>query len=278
MTLLARQPWLNSIEKRLRKPVALFLDFDGTLASIVPRPDDAWLLPSTRDLLKLLSRRVPVAIVSGRSLRDLRSRIGLKGVTYVGNHGLEVAGQNLRFKMKDAAHWRAFLIKIGRQLDEDLGKIPGILLENKGYTLSVHYRLAGGQARQKARRLFAKRLQPYQVRNLVRLRRGKAVWEVRPPVLWDKGTAVRWVLKQPGFRGRWPLFIGDDETDKDVFRAIWNYGIGIFVGASQENGTAHYRLKDPIKVHGFLKWLLRQLMHREVRIYGQGSYLRNGGR
>lgn len=274
---LTHPAWLISIQRRIKDPLALFLDFDGTVVPIAPRPEKAWLPPATRLLLRSLSRFIPVVIVTGRSLRDIRPRIGLTEITYVGNHGLEIAGPGFNYRIKDAIQCRRLLRSVMRQLQRDLGRMPGILLEDKGYTLSVHYRLARGETRQKAARLFTKRLKPFQDRGLIKISRGKAVWEIRPPVNWNKGKAVLWILEQPAFKGRWPLYIGDDRTDRDAFRAIRDCGIGILVGPSQESMTAHYRLKDPIEVHGFLKWLLRQLMHREVRIYGEGSCLRNGG-
>ena len=240
----------------MEKPAALFLDFDGTLAPIAPRPEQAWLPLKTLRLLKSLSRRVPVVIVSGRSLPDIRFRVGLEGIVYAGNHGLEISGCGLRHRIGDAIHWRRFLKAAAEQLRKDLSGLPGILFEDKGSTLSVHYRLTRGAVRRKAARLFSRRVGPLQRRGRIRITRGKAVWEIRPPVNWDKGRAVSWILQQPPFRGRWPIYIGDDETDQDAFRAIRRIGLGIAVGPRNKKGSARHSLRNPNEVRLFLKRLV----------------------
>jgi trehalose-phosphatase len=252
-------PWLRSLQKKLKKPMALFLDFDGTLVPIVQHPDHASLDHSVRRLLRFLSRHIPVVIVSGRALGDLKSRVALPGLICVGNHGLEMSGRALKYRMKNAIPWRRFINKLGRELKEELGEIPGVLIENKGYTLSVHYRKARKAGRRRSTRLFMARLGPLVQKGEIRISHGKAVWEVRPPIDWHKGRAVRWILKQSGFKGRWPLYIGDDKTDQDAFRAIQNTGLGMMVGSPKKRGAAHYTIENPRKVQEFLRWLLDQL-------------------
>ena len=164
--------------------------------------------------------------------------------------------------MEDSVHWRRFLKTVAWQLRNDLSGLPGILFEDKGCTLSVHYRLARGEVRRKAARVFAGRMGPLQRRGRIRITRGKAVWEIRPPVDWDKGRAVTWILRQPQFRGRWPLYIGDDTTDQDAFRAIRRIGFGIAVGHRKKKGFARHSLRGPGEVGSFLKRLLRDLPRR----------------
>lgn len=265
MPTLVRQNWLAALEHKLRRPVSLFLDYDGTLVPIAPRPQDAHLSPSTRGLLRSLSHRIPVVVISGRALRDIRSRVGLRGVIYVGNHGLEIAGPRFHFCPVNTLEWHRFLKEVSRQLWEELIGITGILIEDKGYTLSVHYRLAGAEARRKTSRRLMSRLKPLEAEGLIRISQGKAVWEIRPPLEWDKGKAVLWLLKRTAFQGRWPLYIGDDQTDQDAFRAIKDRGVGILVGPHQDTGSAHYALKDPHEVYGFLAWLLRQISARMLK-------------
>ncbi len=250
---------LARIQTALKKPMALFLDFDGTLVPVAPKPGDAWLSFSVRDLLRSLSRKIPVVIVSGRRLQDLKGRVGLRQVTYVGNHGLEIVGSGFRYQMKGAAQWRRFLKGLVPQLQNALGELPGILLEDKDYTLSLHYRLARQGIRRKALRWLIRHLKPLEDKGLIKVGLGKAAWEIRPPVRWDKGHAVLWVLRQPAFRRRWPLYIGDDVTDEDAFRAIRGRGIGILVGSASKKGSAHYTLAGPSQVYEFLKWLLGPL-------------------
>jgi trehalose-phosphatase len=236
-------------------PPALFLDFDGTLAPIAPRPDQAWLTTEMRRLLSRLSRRLPAAIVSGRSLSDIRFRVGLPGLVYVGNHGLEIEGCGLRYRMENAEDWRRQLRTLGDRLRESLGDLSGIFIEDKGYTLSVHYRLAGRAVRRKAARRFAEQMKPFELRHQVRVSRGMAVWEIRPPIDWDKGRAVAWILGRRRFRGCWPLYIGDDETDQDAFRAIRKIGLGIAVGPPARKGAAHFAVRGPREVGVFLRRL-----------------------
>jgi len=238
---------------------ALFLDFDGTLSPIAPRPEEAVLSPGTRRLLSRLSRRIPLAIVSGRALPDIGSRVGLKGIVYVGNHGLEIAGGGLRYRMKSAARWRRRLTDLAKRIRKNLENLNGIFVEDKGYTLSIHYRLAGGSVRREAVRWMSSNIFPLRRSGIIRLGRGKAVWEIRPPIDWDKGKAVAWLLRQPRFRGGWPIYIGDDETDQDAFRVIRKIGLGIAVGPRERKGRAHLNLRNPKEVVLFLDRLLHLL-------------------
>jgi trehalose-phosphatase len=251
-----------SIEKKLKHPMALFLDFDGTLVPIARSPDLAVLDPDGRNLIRGLARRVPLVIVSGRSLRDVRSRVGVRGVSYVGNHGLEILGPGIRRRMKGAAEWIRALRGLAAKLHRDLDGIPGIIVEEKRLTLSVHYRLAGREGRRRALRLFSKRIKAHRGAARVRVSHGKAVWEVRPPLDWNKGTAVQWILGRPGFRGRWPLYIGDDRTDQDALRAIRRTGIGVAVGGPAERGAAHFLMENPRAVRKFLGWLSVRLARK----------------
>jgi len=211
---------------------------------------------TTRRLIRALARYIPVVIISGRSLLDIKTRVGLKNLVYVGNHGLEIEGAGLRFRMKNAEPWRRRLKILATQLRRDLENLPGIFIEDKGCTLSVHYRLAGGAVRRKATKRFRGRIGPVEGRGRIRITRGKAVWEIRPPLEWDKGRAVKWILGRPQFRKRWPLYIGDDVTDQDAFRAIRRIGLAISVGPWTQKGSAHLVLKDPKEVHQFLRRFL----------------------
>lgn len=250
---------IPSIQKKLNRPLALFLDFDGTLVPISPRPEQALLAPATRKLLRSLSRQLPVAIVSGRSLRDIKARVGLNGLTYAGNHGLEIVGRGFRFHLGNGVDWLRLLKKLTQQLQQDFKTLRGILIEDKGITLSVHYRLANKKTRQKAGRLLMRQVKPLKDHGRLRIGLGKAVWEIRPPQNWDKGRAVLWVLKQTQFHKRWPLYIGDDKTDQDAFRSIRNKGLGIAVGPPRLKGVAHYTVEDPREVNLFLERLLAYL-------------------
>lgn len=251
--------WLAPLHGRLRKPPALFLDFDGTLAPIAPRPDTVRLDAEGRRLIRTLSRLAPVAIISGRAVKDLRARVGLTRLTYVGNHGLEIDGIGFRYRMKGARRWRRRLREILHRIRSRLDVIPGVLIEDKQVTASVHFRLVKGRARRTVARRFVACVKPYVERGRMRLRRGKAVWEIRPPVAWDKGRAVLWILNRPAFRGRWPMYIGDDDTDQDAFRRIRGRGVGISVGPGRARGAARYAIAGPAQVRRLLTWVAAQL-------------------
>ena len=254
----------SSLRSRREKPIAVFLDFDGTLVPIAPRPEQAALKPATRRLIQALSQYVPVVIVSGRSLSDIKSRIDLDGVVYAGNHGLEIAGRGLHFRIKNAEAWRRRIKTLGAPLRKVLGSLPGIFIEDKGCTWSIHYRLARSAVRRKAAGLFSRWAEPLQRGGRIRVTRGKAVWEIRPPAEWDKGRAVAWILRQARFRNRAPIYLGDDQSDHDAFRAIRRRGLGIAVGPRRKKGSAHRVLRDPNAVHCFLRRLLDDLRKNKL--------------
>ena len=240
----------------------LFLDFDGTLVPIVQRPELAILDENGRRLIESLSKRIPVVIISGRGLDDVRGRVGVNGVNYVGNHGLEIEGNNLKYRMNDSPQWTKFINELSLIIEQSLGGIHGVIVENKGVTLSVHYRLVSGATRKRALQLFSKCIEGYKAKRQVRVTHGKMVWEVRPPFEWHKGKAVMWIMKQPQFMGRWPLYIGDDRTDQDALKLVRENGVGIWIGAPKEKGAALHAIEDPRSVRQLLKWLLVQVSEK----------------
>jgi trehalose-phosphatase len=259
-------PWLTSIKRRLDRPMVLFLDFDGTLVRIAERPDLAVLDPKGKKLLLSLVKRVPTVIISGRALHDVKSRVGIGTAVYVGNHGLEIEGINIKYNMKNASQWLALLKKLSSSIRKTVGAIPGIIIEDKIWTLSIHYRLVSGASRQKARRLFLKAVRGFRGEDSFRVTHGKAVWEIRPPDEWNKGKAVAWLLNQPGYRRRWPLYLGDDRTDQDALKVVRRGGVGIWVGAAQEKGAARFSLDNPRDVRQFLRWFLGQVSQKIGRM------------
>jgi len=259
MTPPLRAAWHASLQRHLRIPPALFLDFDGTLAPIAPRPDAVRVDAEGRRLIRTLSRLAPVVIISGRAVEDLRARVGVKHLVYVGNHGLEIEGAGRGYRMRGTGRWRRRLKEILRRLRAELGAIPGVLIEDKRLTVGVHYRLVKPGVRGLAAHRFAAGVRPYVERGQICVRRGKMVQEIRPPVVWDKGRAVLWIMRQPAFRGRWPLYIGDDDTDQDAFRRIRGRGVGISVGPGRARGAARYALAGPAQVRRLLTWVAAQL-------------------
>src|SRR5207244_2094923 len=119
--------------------VAVFLDYDGTLTPIVSHPEDAWLSDSIRQALRSLAVRVPVAILSGRDLDDVRGRVLVDGIVYAGSHGFDIAGAGgLRREL--GAAYLPVLDAAETELREALDEIPGAQLERKHFSVAAHYR------------------------------------------------------------------------------------------------------------------------------------------
>ncbi len=199
------------------RSTALLLDLDGTLAPIVPRPEDAQMLPGTREIVASLAQHyLLVAFVSGRGLADLERIAAVPGVAYAGNHGMEVrdpGGQRhvvseVRPFLADIA---AFAALVAPGLAEhDIG------LEDKGVTLSLHTRLSADQAA--ADEYLRDHVAPLARERGLRPTSGRKVLEIRPPVTVDKGTASRELLSASG--ARHAAYVGDDRTDVDAWRAL----------------------------------------------------------
>jgi trehalose-phosphatase len=233
----------------------LLLDFDGTLAVIAESPGLVRLPATTRAILEGLSRRADctVGIVSGRSLADVRERIGIDGLIYAGNHGLEIDGRGLRFDEATAIDHKGDIARAVDVLAARLGHIDGVMVEPKGLTASIHYRTARPADRDEVERVVRTTILREHPDLVVTP--GKMVWEVRPRVGWNKGTAVRWIRERLGLGRALTFYIGDDRTDEDAFE-----GVGPFVTARvgpPQPTRAGYIVADPGEVAEFLLWLAR---------------------
>ncbi len=252
---------LDRVQKLFNgKTVSLFLDYDGTLTPIVGRPQDARLSFEMKGLLKTLSRRFPSAIVSGRGLEDVRSMVGIKDLVYAGNHGMEIWGP--RFTM---------VFDPGKTISDEMNRargmfmklaaeFRGVTVENKGLTLSIHFRLLDNRDHDIFTGRFDELSAELATSGLVRFTKSKKAFEVRPNVLWHKGKGVEWILERRSFSDTLPVYIGDDETDKDGFRAVVGRGISVFVGGDIKEADFYLNAQDEVKV--FLKWLCGHPMPR----------------
>jgi trehalose 6-phosphate phosphatase len=253
------QPLWNHLETLVQRCVAheccaLFLDYDGTLTPIVEDPDSARLSPTMERVLTdlMLYPRYRVSIVSGRALADLRPRVRGRGLYLAGNHGLEIEGPGVSYKHPEVWRLRPELDALAQAMKGDLEAIPGAWVEDKGLTLSVHFRHvpATRVAEMKAR--LIRRAGPGIDAGRLVLRTGKAVLEVRPRVQWSKGEAVRWILEQIRLESPTAsvlaLYIGDDDTDEDAFHVLDSAGVGIVVGSDRRGSAAHYYVESTAEV------------------------------
>lgn len=250
--------WKELKERLNNKTIILFLDFDGTLTSIVDTPDKAVISSEAKELLEKLSKKqnYKLVIISGRSLNDLKEKIGLKGIIYVGNHGLEIEGPKIKFESRFPSDFKICISEIKLALESKLSGIKGILIEDKELTISLHYRMVNDSDLKLVERVFNEVVQPYVIKNKVKICLGKKFFEIRPPVIWDKGKITVWLLAREKFiigEGEIePIYIGDDITDEDAFKVLKNREFTIFVGEPKDS-KAKYYLKNPDEVLEFLK-------------------------
>lgn len=251
---------LPEIEKTVAgRRTAFFLDFDGTIAPIAPRPELVFLPGPMREVLAELASHHMVCVVSGRGLADLRRKVGLADVYYIGDHGyriagpqgsgveLEVGGPEERLELETASY----------ELERRLSPIQGAVVEAKGTSLAVHYRLVAEERRPLVDRIV------HEVAGSspgLRLSEGKLVYELRPRLPWDKGKAVLWLLGRLRLHKDevCPICLGDDLTDEDMFAAVrkWGGGVAVVVGECQRPTKAHYQVDDPAQVLRFLRSFL----------------------
>jgi trehalose 6-phosphate phosphatase len=231
----------------------LFLDFDGTLAPIVEEPMMAVLPAATRHVLDELSAHdsITVAIVSGRSLGDVKGRVGMPALIYAGNHGLEIDGRGLAFEHPTAALLRAAIREITERIATHAGTLQGVEIESKGLTSSIHYRRAARSAQIHLESVLRDIISPTDPN--IEVKEGKMVHEIRPRIDWDKGKAVVWIREQLGQHEALPVVLGDDMTDENAFRAF-DDAITLCVDP-QRPTAAKYRVDNPDQVRDFLEWI-----------------------
>lgn len=198
-----------------RKPFAILSDIDGTLAPIVPNPEDARISARARDaLLALIDEGVAVGFVTGRALEKARDIVGIPGAYFAGNHGLNIAADGVIEALEELRPYVGWAQQVIRDAS-DL-HIPGVIVEDKGPVVAFHYRMA--EEEDSAREAIERALGSSEAARNFRVQQGRKVIELRPPIAIDKGTAVEVLAMRMGAKS--VLTMGDDATDLDMFRGV----------------------------------------------------------
>lgn len=242
-----------------RRPV-VFLDFDGTLAPIVERPEDAALPEATRRAVARLAGLTPVAVISGRALDDVAPRVGLPDVCYAGSHGFEIRHQPSGLAHTVGEEFLPAVEQAAERLTAELADVPGAQVEPKRFSVAVHDRRVAETDRPRVAAAVEREVarQP----NLTQ-RGGKRVYEVRPDFDWHKGRALEWLLAELGLDTPRdvPLYLGDDETDEDAFETLQerDHGIGIAVLTEPRPTAAAWAVASPEEARLLLERLAGEL-------------------
>ncbi|KAI6702597.1 hypothetical protein NL676_011733 [Syzygium grande] len=267
------------MKKAKGKEIAVFLDYDGTLSQIVDNPDQAYMTEKMRCAVREVADCFPTAIVSGRCRDKVFEFVQLNNVCYAGSHGMDISFPLASSKSQDGRHQtRAFNEKgdeivwfqpaqdfldtvqeIMRLLKERTTRIDSAVVEDNKYCISVHYRCVHEKDVGKLKQIVESTMEAYPT---YRITWGKKVMEIRPPVEWDKGRAIEYLLESLDLNGHCnilPLYIGDDDTDEDAFKVIQKtkHGFSIIVSSVPRETTASYSLRDPNEVHSFLTHLAK---------------------
>ncbi|XP_028104339.1 trehalose-phosphate phosphatase A-like isoform X3 [Camellia sinensis] len=259
------------------KRIALFLDYDGTLSTIVDNPDCAFMSNPMRATVRNLAKYFPTAIISGRSRDKVYEFVGLTELYYAGSHGMDIIGpvrpmsndppncirstdnQGKEVNLfQPASEFLPMIDEVFRSLVEITKDINGAKVENNKFCVSVHYRNVDEQYWTTIAESVHDILKDYP---RLRLTHGRKVLEVRPVLDWDKGKAVEFLLESLGLSNCddvLPIYIGDDRTDEDAFKVlrVGNRGYGILVSSAPKESNALYSLRDPSEVMEFLKSLV----------------------
>jgi trehalose 6-phosphate phosphatase len=246
---IANDPVMDIFSKLDLKKVALLLDVDGTIIDIGPSPTEVQvsgaLVASLKRLFELTDGAV--ALVSGRPLGDLDRLFAPLHLPAVGGHGAE-----MRVRDNEVLYWTKPLPQdLRQQLAAAQNISPGIVVEDKGYSLALHYRKAPQQAERLRQHVAASRTafaaEPTE------LLLGKAMFEVKRPGI-NKGDSIRKLMAHPPFAGRTPIFIGDDVTDESVFEVLPEIGGKGFSVSRHFPGLTGI-FKDPAQVRSALQFL-----------------------
>lgn len=241
------------------KRIVLILDFDGTLAPIVAKPEMARIGKAQLQTLRRLQRcrNIDIVILSGRVKSELTSRIPIRGVSIIGEHGLvQVPRAAWR-----RSRWKKSLLDLTQELGPVVTAESGALLESKAMSLAVHFRRVKAERQEMFVAKLRRRLKEFPGTKNFRLRRGKKILEVLPDIDWGKGKIAEQIERRQGSKAL-VLAIGDDETDEEMFQHL-KKALTIKVGRGKT--AAKFRLSGTREVLRFLNWLAKESVPRMNR-------------
>ncbi|KMT20328.1 hypothetical protein BVRB_1g003280 [Beta vulgaris subsp. vulgaris] len=259
------------------KKIVVFLDYDGTLSPIVNDPDVAFMTDKMRAVVHEVGCCFPTSIISGRSREKVYEFVGLDNIYYAGSHGMDIMAPLQPLRIRDwkyhakavdrkgnklviyqpATKYLPEMNQIQKSLKEKTAAVEGVNIEDNKFCMSVHFRNVSdqdlGTLEEKVKSVLEEH--PH-----FRLTRGKKVLEIRPPIEWDKGHALEYLLDSLGLASSndvLPIYIGDDTSDEDAFELIHRkrQGYSIIVTSIPRETWASYSLYDTTEVMLFLEYL-----------------------
>ncbi|MBM9537496.1 trehalose-phosphatase [Desulfobulbus alkaliphilus] len=263
---------LDGIVRRAEgKRIAVFLDYDGTLTPIVDTPTQAVMAEEVRKAVQELARHCPVGIISGRDLDDLREIVRIDNIAYAGSHGFDIAGpDDVQAGHAKGEEFLPDLDQAEEVLGRQLDRIPGLLVERKKFAIAIHYRLVDPDRVDDITAVVDAFIARHPT---LKKTSGKKIFEVQPKMDWHKGKALLFLLQtlQLDREEVLPIYIGDDVTDEDGFKALPGRGIGIAVQERPTATAASHVLRDPDEVRRFLLQLIPLCMNRPAITDSRGA-------
>jgi trehalose 6-phosphate phosphatase len=260
--------WQNAVTNELdvligKSRLGLITDVDGTISPIVDTPEEAQVTPRNRELLAALAGSLQlVAVVSGRAAADVQSRVDVPNVVYVGNHGLERWQDGKIIVPAGVSQYRPAVKEALAEIQAEI--VPGMMVEDKDATLSIHYRNTPDP--DAAATTFRPLINTIGAKHGLRIFEGRMIFEVRPPIEINKGTAVRDLINE--FALDAAVYLGDDVTDVDAFKVARQlredgicYALALGVDSEETPGSvrdfADLLASEISGVESFLSWLLK---------------------
>ncbi|MEM2203783.1 MAG: trehalose-phosphatase [Sulfolobales archaeon] len=227
--------------------VAIFLDYDGTLSPIPRRVTklERPLSETSRNIIYELSKqnKIRIFIISGRTVESLKRLVGIDNIHYIGVHGHIIRGPDIEYIHSALEGFKNVIKDIRDRIIETLSKVEGVVVEDKGVALSIHYR---GVDRDRSREILEQVSRISSEYYGVKLSKGKKILEVLPNTGWDKGKAIDYVLAVLSTKtglstnNMVPIYFGDDKSDENGFKLLRGKGMGVRVGYRCSTNAEYY--------------------------------------